>query len=160
MKKNNPYEVANRYLSYKDRTVKELKDRLIKSGTSRQESEHIINEYIDNGYLNDVRYCTEKISSGFRRGKGIYWIKSDCLRRGVQAEEFEKSCQIFEDENQDLKTAELESATRKTEKFIRELRNTEGNIDEKGAARLARRLESSGYSQSVIIDMMKKIRSG
>lgn len=127
-------------LAAKMYTCRELCDKLIIKGFSKELSEQVTSEFISAGFLNDAEFANMYIADQVNLGaKGIYRIKQELLRKGVSSSIIETAI-----ENADIDTKNTLS------EYI-SLRGLCDNIHtrkdlEKLKARLARR----GFSLSEI----------
>lgn len=87
MKKGNDlsgFDQALNYIAYQNRTIKEVRDYLIKKNYSEVDTEGIIRKLISYNYLNDRKYLIEKIEIN-RYGKqyGSIRLKQIMLQKGL-----------------------------------------------------------------------------
>lgn len=111
---NNAKMKAFRYLSYKDRSIKEMEDYLLK----KEYSPHIINLTIsymlDNDYLNDKRFA-----ENFIQGKSKYnnygprKIKYDLMNKGIEKEIIDLCLDDFDEDLEEI----IDLVNRKYEKL-------------------------------------------
>jgi regulatory protein len=76
------FDTAAYFLSFKDRTVKELTDKLREKKYSEAEIDDAISKLLHYGYLDDKRYTAAYIRSNQNR-KGINLIKRELYSKGV-----------------------------------------------------------------------------
>ncbi len=76
------FDTAVYYITFKDRTVKELRDKLIDKGYSHAEIEDSIKLLLEYGYLNDANYALSYIRSN-SNNKGINRIRMELTRKGI-----------------------------------------------------------------------------
>ena len=76
------FDTAVYYITFKDRTVKELRDKLIDKGYSHAEVDDSINLLLEYGYLNDANYALSYIRSN-SNNKGINRIRMELTRKGI-----------------------------------------------------------------------------
>ncbi len=76
------FDTAVYYITFKDRTVKELRDKLIDKGYSHAEVDDSINLLLKYGYLNDANYALSYIRSN-SNNKGINRIRMELTRKGI-----------------------------------------------------------------------------
>ena len=78
------YNVALNYISIKMRSIKEIKEYLIKKGFSTLIINKIIDKLINNGYLNDVNFTKAFINDQINLStKGPYKIRKELVKYGV-----------------------------------------------------------------------------
>lgn len=77
-------EKALGFLSYQPRSIKEVKDYLIKQDVEPNVVEEIIQSLLDNGYLDDHQFAQMFISNAIRVGSdGPKGVKSKLIQKGV-----------------------------------------------------------------------------
>jgi regulatory protein len=76
------FDTATYYLSFKDRTVKELTDKLKDKGYEAEEIDDAVSKLLHYGYLDDERYARAYIKDNLKR-KGINLIKRELFAKGV-----------------------------------------------------------------------------
>lgn len=71
------------YLSRRDHSVKELRDKLLRS-VDFDSAQKAINRYIEAGYLDDTKYC-EHLAEYFLKEKkySVRRVKQECYKRGI-----------------------------------------------------------------------------
>lgn len=80
-------EYAVKLLSVKDRTERELRERLEKKGYSAEEIDDAVAVMTEYNYIDDRSYAEKYVSDGINlRGHGFGRIKTELLRRGVSRE--------------------------------------------------------------------------
>lgn len=73
-------------LSRRDHSVKELRDKLLKS-VDPVSAEKAINRYIEAGYLDDEKYCEMLVSYLLNTKKySVSHIRQECFKRGIDRE--------------------------------------------------------------------------
>lgn len=78
------YEIALRYLSYRDRTVLEVKNYLIKKNYDNSVVEVVIQKLIDNEFLDDYEYAKKYISyKSSNNNWGEYKISYELRKKGI-----------------------------------------------------------------------------
>lgn len=141
---------ALRLLSYRERTVKELKGRLLEKGFFEDEIGEVIAHLTDAGYLNDERYARSLVESRIRNKRwGRVRIRADLQKRGVP-EDLIKAVLSELDE-----TTETDTAREAYKKWLRKS-SAELPLDRKTFARAFRHLAALGFSQSVIITILEE----
>lgn len=71
------------HLGRRDHSEKELRDKLARKTENKQWIEAIINECLQNSYLNDERFTENYIRSAQSKGFGINRIKNELQRKGI-----------------------------------------------------------------------------
>ena len=81
------YQKSLHRISVKDRTVKEIRDWLEKETKCTPEQvEAVLKRLLEQGYLDDERYCREKTASMRRSAHGTAAIMRDLKERGIPEE--------------------------------------------------------------------------
>ena len=154
-------ECAAKKLSHKEMSAKELRDYLLKKEYDAAEVDRVIKTVLDFGYLNDARYATEFLIYDFGRGRSLKKAFYDLRQKGVSEADIEKGYNEYLDEfgEPDEHKAALEEAN----KVLMAADLTPGNIPEdmreKINGRIARRLYTRGFSQSLIYDILREVRN-
>jgi len=137
------FELGVRYLSYRNRSAKEIKDYLRKKEFDEKAIEKAVQKMQYYGYQNDETYVKEIIrQKGEVAGKGNKMIKNFLLDKGVDEELIEKG--LNEHYPRDL---EMEVALRQTFKFFKSKEKLPLNQIK---SKLSQRLASRGYSFEII----------
>ena len=135
------YQKSIRYISYKDRTIKEMYDYLTKNtDLDIANINNIIEKLELKGYLNDEKYAINYVSSALRSLKGKKSIIYSLRKLGVDTIYIENAINL--DENEDELTyaikyanKQLNSNTKSKKYFIESLKN---------------KLYSRGYNKEII----------
>jgi regulatory protein len=78
------YEISLRYLSYRDRTVLEVKNYLIKKNYDNSVVDGVIQKLIDNEFLDDYEYAKKYISyKSSNNNWGEYKISYELRKKGI-----------------------------------------------------------------------------
>ena len=153
-------ECAAKKLAQKEMSAKELKDYLLKKEYDPEKVGRVIKTMTDFGYLNDARFATEFLIYDLGRGRSLKKAFYDLKQKGVSDPDIEKGYNEYLDEfgEPDEHKAALEEAN----KVLMAADLTPGHIPEdmreKINGRIARRLFSRGFSQSLIYDILREIR--
>jgi regulatory protein len=84
---SDPFALALRLLTRRDRSEAELRDKLQQSGFSASVVEQTIDRCREYNYLNDQRYAQERARALLRSGRGVgRKILLDLRRRGIDEE--------------------------------------------------------------------------
>ncbi|WP_033298221.1 regulatory protein RecX [Psychromonas ossibalaenae] len=73
------------HLGRRDHSEKELREKIARKTDNQQWIETVINECLENNYLNDNRFVENFIRSAQNKGFGINRIKRDLQRKGIDA---------------------------------------------------------------------------
>ncbi|MBQ3281301.1 MAG: RecX family transcriptional regulator [Eubacterium sp.] len=153
-------ECAAKKLSHKEMSAKELRDYLLKKEYEQEEVDRVIKTMLDFGYLNDARYAAEFLIYDLGRGRSLKKAFYDLRQKGVSEEDIRAGYDEYLDEfgEPDEHKAAYEEAV----KVLMAADLTPGNIPDdmrdKINGRIARRLFTRGYSQSLIYDILAEIR--
>lgn len=79
------FDTAAYYITFKDRTEKEVKDKLKEKGYSSQDIEESIDKLKEYGYLNDENYTLSYIKSNINK-KGARLISMELAQKGINKE--------------------------------------------------------------------------
>ena len=85
------FDTAIYYLTFRDRSRKELCDKLTEKGYEEAEITETIEKLMSYGYINDERYATSYIRSQMR-GKGRRRITMELSGKGVDSEMKRELC--------------------------------------------------------------------
>lgn len=77
------------YLSYRARSISEVKEYLVKKEVSKEDSESIIKRLIDLGYLNDEAFASYYLGYYQKMNKGPNYLKTKLFEKGIDKETIE-----------------------------------------------------------------------
>ncbi|MEA4922737.1 MAG: regulatory protein RecX [Eubacteriaceae bacterium] len=141
-------DISLNYLTFRNRTVKEMHDYLIKKGFGGDETDREIEALKDLRYLNDMEFCKMYFRSSFAKNRGMKRIKRELINKGVCEFDIEDSAAEYEEENDcDIREDEKKRALDAGRKIMSGIRP-----DDKSLAKLARRLTTLGYGSDIIYD--------
>lgn len=154
-------ECAARKLSHKEMSTRELRDYLLKKEYDQEEVDRVIKTMQEFGYLNDARFACEYLIYDLERGRSLKKAFYDLKQKGVSEADIEAGYNEYLDEYGE--PDEHKAAYEEALKVLRAADLTPGHIPddirEKINGRIARRLFTRGYSQSLIYDILSEIRS-
>lgn len=103
------YQKILKVLSYKDRSVSEIRQKLQADGFTHEAVEGAIAKAIRLGILNDQRFCIQFIENSFRAGKGRRVVERALKEKGFSENEIAKLLQesSFEQENEEKRAYEF-----------------------------------------------------
>ena len=81
-----PIEVAARALEHRDRSRREIEDRLARAGIDEERRTDALDTLERVGYLDDGRFAAARAAALAHRGYGDEWIRHDLSEHGVAAE--------------------------------------------------------------------------
>ena len=76
-------------LSGREHSVGELRQKLLAKGCSEEAAQGIIDDFLAQGYLDDVRFGIMLVKAKARQGWGGQRIRNELLRRGVRGDALE-----------------------------------------------------------------------
>jgi SOS response regulatory protein OraA/RecX len=86
MGEQNPIEIAARALQHRDRSRRDLEERLARAGIDEDERNDALETLERVGYLDDERFAGSRAEALAARGYGDAWIRHDLAGHGVSAE--------------------------------------------------------------------------
>lgn len=150
--KKTAMEAASAYLASRMRTVHEVRKHLRDKEYEASEIDEAVNELIGLRYLDDYLYAERYYEYNREKRRGIKRAAAELRERGVDEVTIKNAAEDFLYNN---KVDEYEDAL-----YIAK-REAEGRErDEKLEAKIARKLESKGYSGGDIIRVLEAIRKG
>lgn len=90
------FDTAVYYITFKDRTVKELYDKLREKGYSSQDIDESIGKLQEYGYVNDDNYAFSYIKGNINK-KGSRRISMELIRKGIDKEIIYDKLSMFDD---------------------------------------------------------------
>jgi len=145
------YERALSFLEKRDRTEREVSEKLSGTGFSEGAVTAAIGRLRDNGFVNDKDYAARYLELLLAKGRGRLRIASDMRRKGLPDELVRNTLEdglAAEDEY-----AMAAAAARRFWAESREGKDTKG-----AAAKVSRRLASLGFTWEVIGSAMRELR--
>ena len=141
---------ALKYLSYRDRTVKEVRKKLKTMGYATADITRSVDYLIETGLLDDERFASTLAGSRLRnKNWGPARIASDLLSKGVSAEITRKTLSRFDE------GVKKEAALRALEKWSRRNRASRRRSEKADMLKAARHLKARGFSPPLIIKVMQ-----
>ena len=92
-KKHSAFDTAVYFVSIKDRTIKEMRDKLIDKGYDDDEIENAIDKMLYYGYLNDKKYASLYISCN-KGKKGKKLITNELISKGIDKEDIQDAFEV------------------------------------------------------------------
>ncbi|MDA8352735.1 MAG: RecX family transcriptional regulator [Firmicutes bacterium] len=149
--RNKVYQAALRHLSYRPRTVFELKRHLLDKGYESAYVDAVTEELKEKRYLDDRRFAQAWVEERRRRkGYGSLKLKHELEQKGVSSETVEEVLSQLEDEK------ERELARMVAEKRYRRL---VGQPWPKVERRLGQYLFRQGFNPSLVYELLRTFRS-
>lgn len=142
------YEIAVKYISVRLRSIKEIKEYLLKKESNKEIINKVCNKLIKNNYLDDNRFAKAYIKDKLNfTTMGDYKIRKELERLGVDNN-------IIESNISDIDSGIIESKIRKIiEKDLKKNKKYSGiNLKNK----IYNHLLSQGYSSSKVINIINE----
>ena len=156
-------DVAAKYLAYRSHTSMEMRKHLLQKDFDEEAVQEVIAEFTEFGYLDDSRYCMQYFDYAFGKGKGKRLVFAELKEKGVDSDTIQFA---FEDWEAEGETGydEKGRAREESAKVLRmagidfEDFDEVRGVDEKLVAKVARRLQSKGYSSDTIYSVIGVLR--
>lgn len=149
MAKGNIYDAAYRHLANRSRSVKELRQYLLKKEYEEENIDALIEDFLKCGYLNDFNFALEYCRYAAGKGKGKKRIFAELAEKGIAKDVAEMAFDEFADSDDDY--SEEEAARQAAAKVLRLAGIEEGEpVPDKVRARIARNLAQKGFSTDLI----------
>lgn len=161
-------EAAAKYLSSRMRTSSELREHLIRKGYSSDEADETVNMMTGYRYIDDYQYSLRYYEYNREKHRGSLRAARELAEKGVDAETIKYAREDFLysggiDEYADALEIALKeiSAAVSYELFETdsdEERETGFTLDEKLAAKIARKLDAKGFEKKDIFRVLDDLR--
>ncbi len=145
-------EELTRYLGTRMRTVEESRKHLLEKEYEEDEVAEAINRFLELGYLDDSDYCRVYCGHSFAKCRGRMRITNELRQRGVDSETIRNAIDDYVYEEH---IDEVALARKLTERTVAGCARP---VDQRMAAKVARKLEQQGYSTSIILRMLNEIK--
>ena len=159
--KKTAFEAACSYLSNRMHTVAEVRKYLEGKEYSDEEINGAVKELTELRYLDDRLYASRYFEYNREKRRGVMRAERELVEKGVDREtvRFAKEDFLYEQGVDEYKDA-LETARREvyTKKDIYGDEVIKREMDDRLSAKIARRLESKGYSRSDIFRVLDTLR--
>lgn len=148
-KKKTAMEAAASYLADRMRTIAELRKYLGNRDYTDKEIDETVSELIGLRYLDDYQYALRYYEYNYEKKRGMKRAARELAEKGVDRETIRNAGEDFIYENSiDEYEMALELARKE---LVRE-------VDDRLVARVARKLESRGFANDVIIRVLEQMR--
>lgn len=155
MAKGNIYDAAYRHLASRSRSVKEMRQHLLKNEYNEEEVNSIIEEFLQCGYLNDFNFALEYCRYAAGKGKGKRRIFAELAEKGIAKDVAEIAFDEFADSDEGY--SEEEAARQAAAKILRLAGIEEGEqVPDKVRARIARNLAQKGFGTDLIYRIISR----
>lgn len=142
-------KVAYKYLSYKPRSEKELRDKLIKSKISSKNVNKIIKFFKEHNFINDEIYVKSLIDSKIsKKPVGKKLLENKLRQKGISKDLIDSAIDLYIDDNR-----EEENALILLEKYIKKINKYPSDKQKQKAFRY---LLSRGFEYEVVSSVIQK----
>lgn len=153
---NEEYEVKNsafRYISNRNHSILELKNKLKKKGYDSSIIGKVIEDLKDKGYLNDYTFAENFVRNRIeRRKEGVMKITSELYKKGITREIISDVTENIKENPKNIENA-IELGKSKLEKI-----QIRGEDDyNKIKSKLFQFLKGRGFTSDVIFDVISKL---
>lgn len=139
------YDLAINYISIRVRSIKELRDYLLKKGISINEVEKTIKRLIKENYLNDRKFTELFVNDQFKlTNKGPLKIKKELLAHGIDLDVINEQIERIDKLSVEKKISKL------LERYIKTKRESSGNLKLKVVTYFC----NLGYEKDMILDKL------
>ena len=145
------YERALTFLEKRDRTEKEVRDKLSGAGFAEDAVSEALARLIDAGLVNDADYALRYMEALASKGRGRLRIAAEMRRKGLPDELVRNTI-----EDGGLGEDERERAIQAARQALASI--PDGTDPVKAASRVNRRLVTLGFSYDVIGEVMSGLR--
>ncbi len=136
-----------RLLTYRDRSVSEVKDYLLRKSYPADIRKLVIDEMIGYGYLDDRRFAANLISYRKTGGHGLLRVRYELQQKGVKRQIIDELIDEKFDREEDL--AKIKELLNKREPLS-------GYIDQRWINRQAPFLKRRGFQDNLIIEAINE----
>lgn len=144
--------VALNYISYRDRSIFEMRSHLEKKDYPLGEIELCLENLIDWGLLDDESFCKKLISHNKDKQRGSIRVRQELREKGIDRE----LAEICLDQEYS-KEEELEIAMNLAEKII--AGEKDQMLDDRLKAKIARRLASKGFPGNLVYTVLSRVKT-
>ena len=88
---------ALRLLSRREHAIRELSQKLQSKGLDRETTDEVVEQLLEEGWLNETRFAESFVRDRVRKGQGPYRIRRELQERGVGAGDIAEAMAPFED---------------------------------------------------------------
>ncbi len=141
-------ELAIKYLSFRPRTVWEMRKYLIEKEQKPEDIQTIIQELLELGYLDDEKYAQEYILYGRTKNRGQIRIVKELNDKGIGSAISEAALEIIRADEISENGKAYSERERAEELVLNLAKNQE--INDKLLRKAARKLVTLGYDSDVI----------
>lgn len=139
------YNYCCKLLSYKDRSINEIKEKLRQKNISEDIISLVVNKLIQNGFLDDKRFVENYIERNLRKAKSLNFILNEVV------EKYKVNKSILDNIN-------LESYKSLQEKYVIELLSKK--YKSFNVQKIYRFLSSRGFDEDEISQIINKFNKG
>ena len=146
------YERALTFLEKRDRTEREIADRLARDGFSEDAAMQTLGRLREAGLVDDADYAARYAEALTAKGRGRLRIAEEMRRKGLPGE-------LVRNTLEDLNTAEDERGRALAEARKAFALVPEGTEPRKAMAKVSRRLAALGFSYDVIGEAVNRLKN-
>jgi regulatory protein len=148
-KREKALNLALRFLSFRSRSIKEVRDFLSKKGLPEKEIENLINYLVELGFLDDKKFAKTWIEERQKyKNKSRLALKLELQKKGVKPEIIEE---LLNESSNDYETAK---------EFIKKKRERFANLDWNSfVKRVAGGLRQKGFSWETIKKVLDEAKN-
>ncbi len=136
-----------RLLTYRDRSVSEVKEYLLRKSYPADIRELVIEEMIGYGYLDDRRFAANLISYRKAGGHGLLRVRYEMQQKGVKRQIIDELIDENFDQDQDLV---------KIKELLKKREPLSGAVDQRWINRQASFLKRRGFQDTLIIEAINE----
>ena len=143
------------------RTAAELREHLLRKGYSADETEDAVSEMIGYRYIDDYQYAVRYYEYNREKKRGVMRAERELLEKGIDKETARNAKEDFLYEQ---KVDEFEDALEIARKEVWVQPDVYGEsprareVDDRLSAKIARKLESKGFSKGDIFRVLDRVR--
>lgn len=141
-----PFDRALKYLSYRNRSFKEIFEYLKKKEYTEEEIQQTLKKLKDLAFIDDDNFAQQWASSRQRKGKSKMLISMELAQKGISRNQTQN---VLEDLKSDIETAfeYIQKRLRQFERFSPEEKNK----------KITNRLKMRGYGWDTISKVLKQL---
>nr|WP_226035338.1 recombination regulator RecX [Aquibacillus saliphilus] len=145
------YSLTINFLSYRMRSIKEIKEYLIKKEVEQEQIDVVVNRLLSEGLLNDTDFAEALVRTRVQTtSKGPMLVKRELMDKGVSSAIADQALSFYPYESQYEKAAKwvekkLKSSNRKS--FRQQVQNLQQTLMQKG------------FTQDVIKDVLENVEN-
>jgi len=135
-----------RQLTYRDRSVREVKEYLDRKSYPEDVKDKVVEEMIGYGYLDDRRFAANFISYRKSSGHGLLKVRYELQQKGISRQITDELIEEKFDREEDLE---------KVREILTKREPLNGGIDQRWVNRQAAFLKRRGFQDNLILEAIK-----